>query len=56
MKTKIKFSGHTMGAPNRDIYECITLFKELGFDGVEVRVASNGQIDSETLTRKCWMN
>ena len=50
MNTRIKFSGHTMGAPGRDIYECIRLFKEIGYDGIEVRVAENGQINSETLT------
>lgn len=50
MDANIKFSGHTMGAPGRDIYECIRLFKEIGYDGIEVRVADNGQINSETLT------
>ena len=50
MNNRIKFSGHTMGAPGRDIYECIKLFKEIGYDGIEVRVAADGQIDSETIT------
>ena len=50
MNKRILFSGHTMGAPGRDIFECIRLFKEIGYDGVEVRVAPNGQIDSETVT------
>ena len=52
MNERIKFSGHTMGAPGRDIYECIKLFKAIGYDGIEVRVAENGQIDSETLTNE----
>lgn len=50
MNDRIKFSGHTMGAPGRDIYEVIPLFKRIGYDGIEVRVAENGQIDSETVT------
>ncbi len=41
----MKFAGHTMGAPGRSLGECIELFAELGFDGVEVRVAPDGQID-----------
>jgi predicted xylose isomerase-like sugar epimerase len=50
MNKGIKFSGHTMGTPDLDIYGAIKLFKSLGFDGVEVRVANNGQIDSESIT------
>ncbi len=50
MNKSIKFSGHTMGAPKCDIYEAIQLFKAIGYDGVEVRVAGNGQIDSEAIT------
>lgn len=50
MTKGIKFSGHTMGAPTRDIYECIRLFKEIGYDGIEVRVHPTGQIDSESVT------
>ena len=50
MSSKIKFAGHTMGTPGRDIYEVIDLFKKIGYDGIEVRVADNGQINSETLT------
>lgn len=50
MNKGVKFSGHTMGAPGRDIYECIKLFSEIGYDGIEVRVHPTGQIDSETVT------
>ena len=50
MNRNIKFSGHTMGTPGRDIYEVIKLFKEIGYDGIEVRVSSDGQIDSEQIT------
>ncbi len=50
MNDRIKFSGHTMGAPGRDIYEVIKLFKSIGYNGIEVRVAADGQIDSEKLT------
>ena len=50
MNDRIKFSGHTMGAPKCDIYQAIDLFKAIGYDGIEVRVAENGQINSETIT------
>ena len=50
MNKGIKFSGHTMGTPGKDIYEVIEFFRELGYDGIEVRVANDGQIDSETIT------
>lgn len=50
MKNRIKFAGHTMGAPDCDIYQAIELFKKIGYDGLEVRVAPNGQINSETIT------
>lgn len=50
MNSKIKFAGHTMGAPKCDIFQCVDLFKAIGYDGVEVRVCNNGQIDSETIT------
>ncbi len=50
MNDRIKFSGHTMGAPKCNIYQVIDLFKAIGYDGIEVRVAADGQIDSETLT------
>ncbi len=50
MCNRIKFAGHTMGAPGRDIYQCIDLFHQIGYDGIEVRVHTNGQINSETIT------
>ena len=50
MNDRIRFSGHTMGAPKCDIFEVIELFKGIGYDGIEVRVAADGQIDSEKLT------
>ena len=39
-----------MGTPGRDIFEVIKLFKTIGYDGIEVRVAKDGQIDSEAIT------
>ena len=50
MNSRIKFSGHTMGAPKCGIFEVIELFKGIGYDGIEVRVAADGQIDSEKLS------
>jgi len=48
----IKFSGHTMGTPKCDIYEAMELFNKLGYDGIEVRVAEDGQINSETISNE----
>jgi len=45
----IKYSGHTMGAPKCDIRQAMRLFKDIGYDGIEVRVAEDGQINSETI-------
>ncbi len=50
MNERIKFSGHTMGAPKCDIHQVIDLFRSIGYDGIEVRVAADGQIDSEKIT------
>jgi len=52
MGNRIKFAGHTMGAPGRDIYQCIDLFHQIGYDGLEVRVhfKDGAQINSETIT------
>lgn len=52
MNKRILYSGHTMGAPGRDIYEVIKLFKSIGYDGIEVRVAADGQIDSEKISNE----
>lgn len=49
MNRNIRFSGHTMGAPGWDIYEVIDGFRAIGYDGIEVRVAKDGQIDSESI-------
>ncbi len=46
----MKLCGHTMGTPDKDIYEAIDFFAELGLDGIEVRCADNGQMDLETIT------
>lgn len=58
MNDRIKFSGHTMGTPDKDIYQVIDCFSRIGYDGIEVRVyhckgegdQASGQIDSETIT------
>ena len=48
----IRFSGHTMGCPKWDIHEVIRRFPEIGYDGIEVRVAPDGQIDTTTITNE----
>ncbi|NOZ20595.1 MAG: sugar phosphate isomerase/epimerase [Planctomycetes bacterium] len=41
----MKTCGHTMGTPDRDIFQAIQLFALIGYDGIEVRCAPDGQID-----------
>lgn len=48
-KKHIRYSGHTMGTPGLNIYQSLEFMKSIGYDGIEVRIAANGQIDSETV-------
>ena len=47
----MKFAGHTMGTPDLDLCASIELFASIGFDGIEVRCAGDGQIDPESISR-----
>lgn len=44
-------AGHTMGTPNLDLRASIELFSSIGFDGIEVRCAPDGQIDPESISQ-----
>ena len=46
----IKLAGHTMGTPGMDLFEAMALFRELGYEGIEIRVASDGQLDVDAWT------
>jgi len=46
----MKLCGHTMGTPERDIFETIRLFSEIGYEGIEIRCAEDGHIDPERIT------
>lgn len=46
----MKTCGHTMGTPDLDMFEAIKLFAEIGYDGIEVRCAADGQIDPESIS------
>lgn len=46
----MKLSGHTMGMPDKDIYESISFCADLGHDGIEVRCAENGQMDLDAIS------
>jgi len=46
----VKFAGHTMGMPKLDIFASIDLMRTLGFDGIEVRIKDDGQIDPDNFT------
>jgi len=48
----MKLCGHTMGVPDKNIFEAVDFFSTLGYEGIEVRCASNdtppiGQINPE---------
>lgn len=38
----MKISGHTMGTPEYSLFEAIDLFKEIGMDGIEIIVQTDG--------------
>ena len=44
----IRLAGHTMGTPGKTLFEAMTLFKRLGLDGIEIRVAPDGQLDPDS--------
>lgn len=44
----MKICGHTMGTPGRDVFEAMELLSRIGFDGIEIRCAEDGQLDIET--------
>ncbi len=48
----MRVCGHTMGVPGRDAFQAIKLFSDMGFDGIELRCASDGQIDPENYTEE----
>ena len=43
----MKLCGHTMGVPKMDIFQAIDFFKEIGYQGIEVRCNHDGHIDPE---------
>ncbi len=45
----MQYAGHTMGVPSLNLQGAMSLFSELGFDGVEIRCAKDGQLDTETV-------
>ena len=47
---RMRFCGHTMGAPNYDALQAMRLFKDIGCDGIEFRCAKDGHIDTETIS------
>jgi len=47
----MKTCGHTMGTPELDIFEAVELFSQIGYDGIEVRCAADGQINPEAIQR-----
>jgi L-ribulose-5-phosphate 3-epimerase len=44
----MKIAGHTMGTPDLNLRGAMRLFSRIGFDGIEVRCAKDGQLDSTT--------
>jgi len=47
----MKYAGHSMGAPKQKLFEAIDLFKQIGYDGIELRVSDDGiHLNTETAT------
>ncbi|MFP4442037.1 MAG: sugar phosphate isomerase/epimerase family protein, partial [Spirochaetia bacterium] len=44
----MKFIGHTMGVPELTLEEAMRLFSRIGFDGIEIRCAENGHLDTDS--------
>jgi sugar phosphate isomerase/epimerase len=45
----MKLCGHTMGMPDKDIYEAIKFCASIGLEGIEIRCGANGHLDPETV-------
>ena len=43
----MRLAGHTMGTPGKTLEESMRLFHDLGFAGIEIRCAKDGQLDTE---------
>jgi L-ribulose-5-phosphate 3-epimerase len=44
----MKLCGHTMGMPDKSLFEAIDFCAVLGLEGIEIRCAANGHLDPET--------
>lgn len=44
----MKLCGHTMGTPDKSIFEAMEFFASLGLEGIEIRCAADGHLDPET--------
>lgn len=44
----MRYVGHTMGTPELNLRGAMRLFRQLGYDGIEIRCAKDGQIDTTT--------
>ena len=47
----MKLAGHTMGMPELDVFECLDLMGDCGWEGLEIRVAKDGQLDDKTYSK-----
>ena len=45
----MKLCGHTMGMPDKGIFEAIEFCAAIGLDGIEIRCAADGHLDPETV-------
>lgn len=45
----MRLCGHTMGTPDKSIFEAIEFFAGIGLEGIEIRCAANGHLDPETV-------
>ncbi len=48
----MKFAGHTMGTPEKTVFEAIDLIASTGMDGIEFRIAEDGVLSAESFTEE----
>ena len=44
----MKMAGHTMGTPDLDLRGAMRLFSKIRYQGIEIRCAKDGQLDTTT--------
>ena len=48
----MKLAGHTMGTPGTSLRKSMEIFSDIGYDGIEIRCAKDGQLNTESFDIK----